>query len=66
MCDYALGNSYYYGVRLSDEKQREAAGLQNKESNKARVQARVAEVLALVNLSGLEQRYSHELSGGQQ
>lgn len=25
VCDYALGNSYYYGVMLSDEKQREAA-----------------------------------------
>lgn len=43
-----------------------AFGLQNKESNKARIQSRVTEVLALVNLSGLEQRYPHELSGGQQ
>ena len=25
VCDYALGNSYYYGVMLSDDKQREAA-----------------------------------------
>ncbi|MGO1246288.1 MAG: Fe(3+) ABC transporter substrate-binding protein [Oceanisphaera sp.] len=25
VCDYALGNSYYYGVMLSDEKQRDAA-----------------------------------------
>lgn len=25
VCDYALGNSYYYGVMLSDDKQRETA-----------------------------------------
>ena len=34
--------------------------------NKVRIGQRVAEVLELVGLSGLEKRYPHQLSGGQQ
>ena len=34
--------------------------------NKVRIAQRVAEVLELVGLSGLEKRYPHQLSGGQQ
>lgn len=43
-----------------------AFGLQSKESNKARIKTRVAEVLELVNLADLGGRYPHQLSGGQQ
>ena len=43
-----------------------AFGLQCKESNKALIKKRVAEVLELVNLSDLGDRYPHQLSGGQQ
>ncbi|OIN12373.1 ABC transporter ATP-binding protein [Oceanisphaera psychrotolerans] len=43
-----------------------AFGLQSKESNKARINTRVAEVLELVNLAELGARYPHQLSGGQQ
>ncbi|AEY02806.1 iron(III) ABC transporter ATP-binding protein [Oceanimonas sp. GK1] len=43
-----------------------AFGLQSKESNKAVIHARVEEVLELVNLAGLGERYPHQLSGGQQ
>ena len=43
-----------------------AFGLQCKESNKAVIKRRVAEVLALVNLAELGERYPHQLSGGQQ
>ncbi|MDX1268594.1 MAG: ABC transporter ATP-binding protein, partial [Oceanisphaera sp.] len=43
-----------------------AFGLQSKESNKARIKSRVAEVLELVNLADLGGRYPHQLSGGQQ
>ncbi|PSJ46612.1 ABC transporter [Zobellella endophytica] len=43
-----------------------AFGLQSKEKNKARVRARVAEALELVNLAELGDRYPHQLSGGQQ
>ncbi|MBZ8179606.1 ABC transporter ATP-binding protein [Oscillatoria salina] len=44
-----------------------AFGLQNtKKKNPAEVKKRVQEALALVGLSGLENRYPHQLSGGQQ
>ena len=49
-----------------------AFGLKNKSkgifsnNNKVRIARRVAEVLELVGLSGLEKRYPHQLSGGQQ
>ncbi|WMC11098.1 ABC transporter ATP-binding protein [Oceanimonas pelagia] len=43
-----------------------AFGLQSKERNKALIKARVDEVLELVNLAGLGERYPHQLSGGQQ
>ncbi|OXY83569.1 ABC transporter ATP-binding protein [Oceanimonas doudoroffii] len=43
-----------------------AFGLQSKESNKAVIRTRVDEVLELVNLAGLGERYPHQLSGGQQ
>ena len=48
-----------------------AFGLKNQSKifsnkNKARIGQRVAEVLELVGLSGLEKRYPHQLSGGQQ
>lgn len=43
-----------------------AFGLQSKESNKALIHKRVEEVLDLVNLAGLGDRYPHQLSGGQQ
>lgn len=45
-----------------------AFGLKSKKSSLPRpqIKQRVAEVLALVGLSGLEKRYPHELSGGQQ
>ncbi|MBE9198937.1 MULTISPECIES: ABC transporter ATP-binding protein [unclassified Nodularia (in: cyanobacteria)] len=35
-------------------------------SNKQQIQKRIAEVIELVNLQGLEKRYPYELSGGQQ
>ncbi len=41
-----------------------AFGLKN--ASKQRIQKRIHEVLELVNLQGLEQRYPYELSGGQQ
>jgi iron(III) transport system ATP-binding protein len=43
-------------------------GLQRKcnRLTKAQIEQRIAEVLLLVGLSGLEKRYPHELSGGQQ
>lgn len=43
-----------------------AFGLQNKERNKTKLNARVAEMLALVNLADLGGRFPHQLSGGQQ
>ena len=47
-----------------------AFGLKNKSNifsnKKVRIEQRVAEVLKLVGLSGLEKRYPHQLSGGQQ
>ena len=48
-----------------------AFGLKNQSKifsnkKKVRIQHRVAEVLELVGLSGLEKRYPHQLSGGQQ
>ncbi|TVP49167.1 MAG: putative 2-aminoethylphosphonate ABC transporter ATP-binding protein [Halomonas sp.] len=43
-----------------------AYGLRNRRVDRARIQARVAELLALVNLSGSEQKYPAALSGGQQ
>ncbi|MGP7734723.1 ABC transporter ATP-binding protein [Oceanimonas smirnovii] len=49
-----------------DVAQNVAFGLQSKESNKALIQRRVKEVLELVNLAGLGDRYPHQLSGGQQ
>lgn len=39
--------------------------LQIKKWGKARIKERVAEVLEMVGLSGLDQRHPHELSGGQ-
>lgn len=41
-------------------------GLQNRQKPAAIVQQRVRESIALVGLSGMEQRYPHQLSGGQQ
>ena len=38
----------------------------NSNKKKVRIEHRVAEVLELVGLSGLEKRYPHQLSGGQQ
>ena len=43
-----------------------AFGLEVRRVNRAETQARVARVLELVNLAGLEERYPSELSGGQQ
>lgn len=45
-----------------------AFGLQNTSPrlNRQQIQGRIAEVLNLVGLTGLEKRYPHELSGGQQ
>ncbi|HEY9698341.1 MAG TPA: ABC transporter ATP-binding protein [Trichocoleus sp.] len=43
-----------------------AFGLQNSQKPAAIVQQRVKESIALVGLSGMEQRYPHQLSGGQQ
>jgi iron(III) transport system ATP-binding protein len=43
-----------------------AFGLEVRKVAKAEAQARVARVLELVNLAGLEQRYPSQLSGGQQ
>ncbi len=43
-----------------------AFGLQQQRLSKKQVQERVAAVLTLVHLKGLEKRYPHELSGGQQ
>ena len=42
-----------------------AFGLKIKKWDKARIQARVAELVALLELNGLEERYPHQLSGGQ-
>jgi sulfate transport system ATP-binding protein len=42
-----------------------AFGLKIKKWDKARLQARIAELTALLELRGLEQRYPHQLSGGQ-
>ncbi len=45
-----------------------AFGLQHQPErlNKPQIQQRIAQVLLLVGLAGLEKRYPHELSGGQQ
>src|SRR3989454_1117617 len=43
-----------------------AFGLEVRRVNRAETRARVARVLELVNLAGLEERYPSELSGGQQ
>ncbi|WP_298611343.1 ABC transporter ATP-binding protein [uncultured Thermosynechococcus sp.] len=43
-----------------------AFGLQQQRLSKRQIQERVAAVLALVHLEGMEKRYPHELSGGQQ
>lgn len=43
-----------------------AYGLRNRRVDRARINVRVAELLALVNLSGSEQKYPAALSGGQQ
>jgi sulfate transport system ATP-binding protein len=42
-----------------------AFGLKIKKWDKTRIRARVAELLALLELKGLEERYPHQLSGGQ-
>src|SRR5687768_18014108 len=42
-----------------------AFGLKIKKWNKADIEARVAELITLFGLSGLEKRYPHQLSGGQ-
>ncbi|AHB88150.1 ABC-type FeII uptake system ATPase component FutC [Thermosynechococcus sp. NK55a] len=43
-----------------------AFGLQQQRLSKPQIQERVAAVLALVHLEGMQKRYPHELSGGQQ
>lgn len=43
-----------------------AFGLQQQRLSKQQIQERVAAVLALVHLEGMQKRYPHELSGGQQ
>ncbi|MGP9764129.1 putative 2-aminoethylphosphonate ABC transporter ATP-binding protein [Halomonas sp. AOP13-D3-9] len=43
-----------------------AYGLRNRRVDRARINARVAELLALVNLTGSENKYPAALSGGQQ
>jgi len=43
-----------------------AFGLEVRKVGRAETRARVARVLELVNLAGLERRYPSELSGGQQ
>lgn len=43
-----------------------AYGLRNRRDDRARINARVAELLALVNLTGSENKYPAALSGGQQ
>jgi iron(III) transport system ATP-binding protein len=43
-----------------------AFGLSKSNQSKKQINQRVAEVLNLVGLTGLEKRYPHELSGGQQ
>ena len=43
-----------------------AFGLESKQSDKALIKKRVAEVLALVSLTDLGERFPHQLSGGQQ
>ena len=43
-----------------------AFGLKNQGKKQGQIKQRVAEVLELVGLSGLEKRYPHQLSGGQQ
>lgn len=43
-----------------------AYGLRNRRVDRARITARVTELLTLVNLSGSEQKYPAALSGGQQ
>jgi len=42
-----------------------AFGLKIRKWDKTRIRARVAELLALLELKGLEERYPHQLSGGQ-
>ena len=42
-----------------------AFGPKIKKWSRARIQARVAELVALLELKGLEERYPHQLSGGQ-
>ncbi|MDJ0729842.1 MAG: ABC transporter ATP-binding protein [Crocosphaera sp.] len=43
-----------------------AFGLNKKQLSKKEIKNRIAEVLTLVGLEGLEKRYPHQLSGGQQ
>ena len=57
--DYALFPHLTIGENI-------AFGLAQKRSSKKERSQRIAEVLALVGLSGLEKRYPHQLSGGQQ
>ncbi|MBE9170367.1 ABC transporter ATP-binding protein [Pleurocapsales cyanobacterium LEGE 06147] len=43
-----------------------AFGLRKSSKSEKQIKQRVAEILSLVGLAGLEKRYPHELSGGQQ
>ncbi|WP_052055641.1 ABC transporter ATP-binding protein [Myxosarcina sp. GI1] len=69
--DYALfphltvGENLAFGLQ-SKFKMKSKSLFTNSRHQQAQIDNRVAEVLELVGLSGLEKRYPHQLSGGQQ